>query len=230
MASDPFAKRTALESAKLHLTGEERVAQDKANSSIGPVASRTREKCGVPNSLGITEPSQGSEYNEDGILTGRYVIKDIYWGEDSDMQCKVNINLHVHLSALLDFNHELALRRYYDDLMKKSRGDHAMLAQITNKPSPSDIIKFAQGYGFLRDATQTPRRISDTLGRWKMMMERWNLFIAKLEIKKASIDKSKASIEKAKTEKTKAQEAIKRMTTAKKAEAAKSRLLPRLSR
>ncbi|KAI1475769.1 hypothetical protein F4774DRAFT_271448 [Daldinia eschscholtzii] len=198
------------EVSDLDILGEDRVALNRVGSTFGPVSSRTRNKCRLPNSIGQRVKSR-PRYSADGILT-TFTCKmyDIRW-DGTDVQCLVCVYPRVEdkvwedISALLVPENIYHIIRFYRDIM--SQDDPSRLAEIKSKPTLRDIIEIEGGLHFLQHTEEEIRatkkrrrlrqleprlfrrqqfiprrsRVSILRDRWVMCANQWEAYIAKLE-------------------------------------------------
>ncbi|KAI1803775.1 hypothetical protein F4811DRAFT_562301 [Daldinia bambusicola] len=186
----------------LDIMGEDRVTLDRAASSLGPVSSRTRNKCRPPNSIGQIVESI-PRYSADGILTDRICqVHDIRW-DGTDVQCQVSLSSNPKdevwedISTLLVAESIWAIFRFYNNIMKEH--DSSRLDDFKNKPTLRDIIEIQRGFHFLQDTKEEipqyltrreyiPHRskMSILRGTWIYCTDKWETYIAKLEREKSS--------------------------------------------
>ncbi|KAI0838029.1 hypothetical protein F5Y06DRAFT_287517 [Hypoxylon sp. FL0890] len=156
MATDSSIQDAALVAAKVHFTGAERIAQDKASSLLGPPSSRTRAKCqNFDSYLGI--PSKPAlRYNNDGIVkTTEFTILQIRWGE-SDVRCEVQWSTSTSwedVSIFLAYQHVYEFVYFYHSMLKRNG---LSLQEMENTPSPRYILNIAGAHnlGFHDDALE----------------------------------------------------------------------------
>lgn len=83
--------KTSIAAAGLYFPGEERVSQDRTNSDIGAISSRTRNRCNkasLNDSYGIVEREVG-KYDAEGLLTTGFRIHDLRT-VDSFIECEIS--------------------------------------------------------------------------------------------------------------------------------------------
>ncbi|KAI1101510.1 hypothetical protein F4804DRAFT_347658 [Jackrogersella minutella] len=194
MAEDRRLQEDAIAAANIQFPGEERLALSKASSSIGPISSRTRGKCQVPDPMGTTKRSI-PEYNEEGTVTGRIdYVTEIRWN-GTDIQVKVvwpqpslRNSTWENLSAILDSLCERHIRRCYLSMQycryrSVSRGPtmdrNNLVDKIKNMPSPGDIVKVAGNFSFL-DNEVGKKRANYVRGQWRELIGEWNSFLKQL--------------------------------------------------
>ncbi|KAI0883980.1 uncharacterized protein GGS22DRAFT_195112 [Annulohypoxylon maeteangense] len=145
MAGNNRLLEDAVAATRIQFPGELRITLDKESSSIGSVASRTRAKCGVPNSVGIVE-REITRYNVEGILIKDIYITNIRWA-GARVECEV-ANLQnwwdrnwENLTALLEPRHDYRLQQFYRSLISGFRRKQRPLNEMEAIPSPHYIFK-----------------------------------------------------------------------------------------
>ncbi|KAI1472348.1 uncharacterized protein F4812DRAFT_454165 [Daldinia caldariorum] len=194
----------------LDILGEDRVALDRAASCLGPVSSRTRNKCRLPNSIGQLVDNI-PRYSADGILTSQICqVHDIRW-DGTDVQCQVSVFPNIEdkvwedISALLVPDSIEEIMWFYGKIMKENNSSR--LDEIKGMPTLRNIIEVQRGFHFLQDTKEeicarkqrqrlrrlqprapwrrefTPRRseLSILRGVWMLHANEWETYIAKLE-------------------------------------------------
>ncbi|KAI2781341.1 hypothetical protein F4815DRAFT_467190 [Daldinia loculata] len=188
--SSRSAEKALCEVSDLDILGEDRVGLDRAGSYLGPVSSRTRGKCRVPNSVGQILKSV-SRYSIDGILTSPIQgIHDIRW-DGTDVQCQVSHKygdkVWEDVSAILIPDNVFFIISFYNIMMAAK--DSSRLDKVKSKPTLRDILKIQGGLHFLQHTgAEGYRKESLSFMRecWLRCANRWDAYIADLERVKTS--------------------------------------------
>ncbi len=144
--------RQALLNSKLDFTGEERVAQDRFNSTLGNISSRTRGRCNPVTPLGIIDTNETlAKYDSNGILN--WEIQDmtgIRWGSNGEIECEVCIRGPYEMQGNVQWEsiHACIFRygietiiAYYTRLMKGEADLATKVQTMENTPPPKEIMK-----------------------------------------------------------------------------------------
>ncbi|KAI2466485.1 hypothetical protein F4781DRAFT_434359 [Annulohypoxylon bovei var. microspora] len=203
IAKDFRLQEIAVSASKVHFPGEVRVTLNKESSFIGPVASRTRAKCQVPDSMGVVERTI-PRYNEEGILVDNVLrISMVRWGE-TDVQCMVYCHTSPqgsweNLSSLLSTRHEYRLRAFYtlwtcrDGVVSGDKLD-----EMKAIPSPRDIFKMVKAL-WSPEEEEVKQFAMDRRRAWLRLREKWDMLVqsgseAEANGKKKDGDKSTMSL------------------------------------
>ncbi|KAH6652915.1 hypothetical protein BKA67DRAFT_659571 [Truncatella angustata] len=184
----------AIHASEIDFPGEERIQQNRFNSTNGPVSKRTRQKCngGLVNDLGVIERTK-NRYNAEGLLTlNIFAITGLRWS-GSNIECEVqgysattdpqNMNSSWEdIEAVLTFDGTLYLGFYYQKLSTMMSGADPVtrLKKIQSIPTPQHVSEAIDH--ILRGMWQEQRHIYRTWAlRWAQIRSGYEDMIADLE-------------------------------------------------
>ncbi|KAI1453985.1 hypothetical protein F4805DRAFT_461263 [Annulohypoxylon moriforme] len=179
MAENSQLQEAAVLAARVHFPGEMRVSLDKASSSMGPVASRTRAKCKAPDSKGIIERVI-PRYNEEGYLNLSYGVRinDIRWN-GTNVQCEVvsvqneDERAWEDLLVLLQPQFEDGLWRFYRGQMSEHGRWITGLDRLRAVPHPRHIFSTASEFLTSEDFA-SKRQEKYLIRRWNDLVAAWD--------------------------------------------------------
>ncbi|KAI1417214.1 hypothetical protein F5Y13DRAFT_202736 [Hypoxylon sp. FL1857] len=211
MESNSSLQDAALELADLHFTGTERVAQDKAASSIGPVSRRTRAKCKASYDTLGAPLRRMPTFNEDGVvLASPAGIRGIRWRQ-SEVECKVgwdrnsNMMSWENVSIFLGSQHLPLFSHYYSTALGRRRP--ITLEQMKHTPSPRDIMNIAGSENLRGGTPGNPRDGQKNYNEWMRLVNRWDKRRSRLEAANVKAQRAKARTAKVLEARAKAKEA-----------------------
>ncbi|KAK8138958.1 hypothetical protein PG984_002338 [Apiospora sp. TS-2023a] len=176
--------KKSIAGAGLHFPGEERVNQDRFNSDIGAVSSRTRHRCNkakVNESYGTVERNVG-KYDSEGLLTSDFNIHDLRT-VDSMIECEISEMYGTDGSRSWEPLHAVAtnqgiyqLESVYRKKLKLAAGNGRVMQSL---PSPRDITVITDAF---RENNDHPFIWPTYRRQWKELQERYKAQMNKLTL------------------------------------------------
>lgn len=161
--NDPFIIQNAVGRGGVHFPGDQRMHIDRLNSYIGHVSSRTRQKCQLPDELGLSQPIRRPDYNPqydaEGYITTVGKVLSMRWDRSqSNIECLISRRgfTWVPLSLISPRECDSEVYQYLDAVIKnREMAKEYQLQWMTERPSPDDVMRVINQAGH-HDAKATP--------------------------------------------------------------------------
>ncbi|KAH9906183.1 hypothetical protein F4778DRAFT_801449 [Xylariomycetidae sp. FL2044] len=223
--------REAIIGSKIDFPGEDRVTQNRSESLVTNVSSRTRQKCKAKaDTAGVLTKRETPLINQEGHLTWRsYRVDKVLWEGDEVFSEVVTINrdksARVKIESLLfDEDGFLGLHAYYQRQLdvKGPESPRKRLEQIRNIPSPRDIMPAERGgvrsiYELLRQdggdslhPVKPGTRLPWWVRSWEGLESQWGRRITELETELETLAKSESRVPSKKSSKKSSKKASKK--------------------
>ncbi|KAI1210804.1 uncharacterized protein F4807DRAFT_467068 [Annulohypoxylon truncatum] len=190
----------AIGAAGLDFSGEDRVSQDRANSTVGPISSRTRRKKWTIHSPTGVLNYQQPKYSADGMLViWNYRVTEVRWNDSHEIECKLKYSEPDRVPATSWENVESVVRT--------SAGEHTLCvfydqthwaaiktmycnrdlncSQLLGTPSPNDVFELVGDINKVlsevyKDHEQRSER-KKRLEEWRQVTDKWMTTIGQIK-------------------------------------------------
>ncbi|XDG03499.1 hypothetical protein ABKA04_003114 [Annulohypoxylon sp. FPYF3050] len=192
----------AIGAAGIDFPGEIRVSRDRLQSTIGPIASRTRKRGYTLDTRMGAFRYDLPKHNIDGsAIIWNYEIRGIRWTKSGEIECQLKYDEPSRPlvaswenveKIMFSAQGELTLCKWFDDVfwdaaVTDGRTRGPALERLKAYPSPKDVLKLVVGklrkflYGVYEDYGISQWYFERRVDEWLRVESKWDMYVTNLD-------------------------------------------------